>query len=48
MPKSSSDNTAEIVGVVSWGADCGHPESPNYPGVFTDVSRYLDWINFYM
>lgn len=30
-----------LVGVVSAGLDCGDPE---YPGVYTRVSYFIDWI----
>jgi len=38
---SSSDDDDELVGLVSWGISCADDE---YPGVYTRISYYYDWI----
>ncbi|XP_053317855.1 coagulation factor XII [Spea bombifrons] len=35
------DGKIELHGIVSWGSGCGEE---NKPGVYTDVSSYIDWI----
>jgi len=30
------------IGIISWGFECG---SDIYPGVYVQVSNYIDWIN---
>ena len=35
------DGKFSVIGVVSWGEGC----AKGYPGVFTKVTPYLDWIN---
>ena len=36
------ENKFILVGVTSWGIGCG---LENYPGIYTKVSTYLEWIN---
>ena len=33
-----------LCGIVSYGVDCQNPHNKDYPGVYTDVGKYKDWI----
>ncbi|XP_074594817.1 phenoloxidase-activating factor 2-like [Brevipalpus obovatus] len=35
------DGTYSLVGIVSWGIDCGQAQ----PGVYVNVEKFLDWIS---
>ncbi|XP_036620596.1 complement factor I isoform X2 [Trichosurus vulpecula] len=41
----NSNNVSYVWGIVSWGENCGNPE---FPGVYTKVSNYFDWISFHV
>jgi trypsin len=36
-----TDDRSTLVGLTSWGFGCADPD---YPGVYTQVSHYIDWI----
>ncbi|XP_039704809.1 complement factor I [Pteropus medius] len=40
-----ANNVAYVWGVVSWGENCGDPE---FPGIYTKVANYFDWISHHV
>lgn len=38
----NNDHTYVQVGIISWGFECG---APDFPGVYTKLSGYINWIN---
>ncbi|XP_053778990.1 complement factor I isoform X3 [Desmodus rotundus] len=40
-----ANNVTYVWGVVSWGENCGRPE---FPGIYTKVANYFDWISYHV
>ncbi|XP_035881249.1 complement factor I isoform X2 [Phyllostomus discolor] len=42
---NDANNVTYVWGVVSWGENCGKRE---FPGVYTKVANYFDWISYHV
>ena len=38
------DKKPYLCGIVSWRMDCKDQDNQRYPGVYTDVRQYAEWI----
>ena len=45
VPRSSTDDTAIIYGITSWGKTCAEPY---YPTVYARVTEFLPWIKTFL
>ena len=41
MVCTNDNGTKFLAGIASWGTTCGHP---SFPGVFSHIFNYADWI----
>ena len=44
MDLTNGRKRSYLGGIVSWGVWCDDAENKKFPGVYTDVAKYKDWI----